>query len=375
MSIWIAMAALAAAAFLPVMAALTRSEKRRPGRERRPAVAIYRDQLDEVERDIARGVIGDGEASAARTEIARRLIRAGDDETPGTTAPTGRPWRAAAVVVAMPVAAFGFYLLVGAPQLPDQPLAARLAAPADTQDVAALIARVETHLAADPDDGTGWEVIAPVYMSLGRYSDAVRAYTRTIATLGETAGRVASLGEALTAADQGRISDAARAAFERANALAPEDARPRFYLAMALGQDGRREEAIAAWHALIADAPSDAPWLNAAMSQLARLEGPEAAPPGRVAPGPAPEDVEAAASLPPDERLAMIEGMVASLAARLETNPGDADGWARLIRSYMVLDRPEEARAALDKARVALAGDADKRALLDATARDLGLVQ
>jgi cytochrome c-type biogenesis protein CcmH len=117
----------------------------------------------------------------------------------------------------------------------------------------------------------------------------------------------------------------------------------------------------------------------AAQSQLASLEGANAEGPTPNAPapatgGPGAADMAAAAKLAPDQRLAMIEGMVATLAARLEKDPSDADGWARLIRSYMVLNRPADARAALDKARTALAEDADKRALVDETARAVGLM-
>jgi len=365
------MAALAAAAVLPILMALTRAQ-RGPAEARRPAVAIYSDQLDEIGRDLDRGLIGESEATAARTEIARRLIRAGDEQ-PAAGLPAGgrRARRLAAItVLAAPVVALVFYLAVGSPQLPDEPLAARLAAPTDKQDIATLVARVEKHLAANPDDGAGWQVLAPVYFKLGRYDDAVHAYSNSIRLLGATAGREADLGEAMVAANGGAVSEEARAAFQRASALAPDDPRPKFYLALALGQEGKRDQAIAAWQGLLADAPKDAPWLPAARTALARLQ---AAGGTATAPGPTAADMAAAQNLTPDQRLAMIEGMVATLAARLHDHPTDADGWARLIHSYMVLNRPADARDALARARAALAGDASKLAVVETEARQQGL--
>jgi cytochrome c-type biogenesis protein CcmH len=146
---------------------------------------------------------------------------------------------------------------------------------------------------------------------------------------------------------------------------------------MVLNRPADARAALDKAHAALADDAAK----RALVDDTARavgLAGPEAndtpVPASAPAPGPSAADVEAAARLAPDERLAMIEGMVASLAERLEGDPGDADGWARLIRSYMVLNRPADARAALDKARTALAEDADKRALVDETARAVGLM-
>lgn len=370
MGLWIAMAALAAAACLPVLVALTRS--RAAGRAEPADLAIYRDQLDEVGRDVGRGIIAEAEAAAARAEIARRLIRASDEAPAAAASPAGSRRAAVVAVLAMPVAALAVYLAVGSPHLADQPLSARLSLALEDQDISTLVARVEAHLAANPEDGAGWEVLAPVYLRLGRSQDAMSAYANALRLLGSTAERQAGLGAAIVGANDGVVSDEARDAFERARALAPNDMRPQFYLALGLGQEGRIAEAIAAWRALLAAAPPDAPWAAAAIAELARLEAADAGPP---APGPSPADIESAGKLAPQERLVMIEGMVASLAARLEADPGDADGWARLIRSYMVLDRPGDAGDALDRARTALAGEPEKLALIDETARSLGLAQ
>jgi cytochrome c-type biogenesis protein CcmH len=266
----------------------------------------------------------------------------------------------------MPFAALALYLVLGSPELPGEPLAARLNAPTQQQDVATLVARVEDHLKQSPDDGKGWEIVAPVYMRLGRPEDAAQAYANVIRILGSTAEREADRGEALVAAARGTVSADAHAAFDRANRLDPAALRPRFYLALALGQDGKRDEAIAAWQGLLAGAPEDQPWVKVARAELAKLEA-------GTAPGPTGADVAAAGNMPPEQRLAMIEGMVGSLAAKLEENPADGEGWARLLRSYMVLGRPDDAKTALAKARTALAANAAVLADVNRAAKEAGV--
>ena len=159
---------------------------------------------------------------------------------------------------------------------------------------------------------------------------------------------------------------------------------PRFYLAVALAQDGKKDEAAAALTALIDSAPPDAPWVGEVQKVLADLGSAPAMsaanpPPAQSAatetPGPSASDVEAAGNMTPEQRTAMIEGMVAQLAARLETDGKDPEGWARLIRSYMVLGRSEDAKAALAKAETALAGDVNGLQTVDAAARAAGLGQ
>jgi cytochrome c-type biogenesis protein CcmH len=405
MVLWIAMAALAAAVCLPLLLALRRAPV--VGAER-AAVSIYRDQLSELDRDVDRGLIRAEEAAAARTEIARRLIRA-DADAKATTADQPRRRNFAAVgVVAMPVAALALYLVIGSPTLPDDPLEARLAAPGNTQDIAVMVARAEQHLAQNPDDGRGWEVIAPVYMELGRADDAVKAFTNAIRVLGSNSDLEIGLGEATVEANNGSITPDAGAAFQRAHALAPDDPKPRFYLAVELEQDGKTADAIAAWQALLNGAPADADWAIMGRAELAKLQAqspapaplqqavvPPAAgaappspattaapqpsagsPPAAAAsgpPGPSAADIAALQNLPAAQQAAMIEGMVQNLADRLQKDGSDAQGWAQLVRSYVVLGRMDDARAALSRARTALASDASKTAIVEEAAKSAGL--
>jgi cytochrome c-type biogenesis protein CcmH len=369
--LFILMAVLAAAAALVVLVPLSRGARAAGGA---PAVAIYRDQMDELDRDLARGVIAEGEAEAARTEIARRLLKASEPEAGGAMKGSIRARKiAAAAAIAAPLVAFAAYLGLGSPELPDQPLSTRLDTPLEQADVQTLVAKVEAHLAAQPEDGSGWEVIAPIYLRMGRTDDAVRAYGNAIRILGSTAVRESALGDAIVRANQGLVTADARAAFERALALDAKAVAPRFYLAVALGQDGRKEDAIAAWQALLKDAPAGAAWAPVARQWVTRLGG--SAPPAAAAagPGPSDSDVAAAEDMTAEQRLAMINGMVGQLADKLAVHPDDAEGWARLVRSYMVLGRGDDAKAALAKARTALAAKPDRLSIVEAEARSAGI--
>jgi cytochrome c-type biogenesis protein CcmH len=206
-------------------------------------LAVYRDQLGEIERDRARGIIGAPEADAARIEVSRRLIAAGD-RAADAPAPGAQRRRRVASIVALagiPLAAFVLYGFVGSPGLPDAPLQARLAKPPEQQDVSILVQRIETHLVSNPGDARGWEVLGPIYLRLGRAPDAVNARTKVLQLLGSSAAREADLGEALTAAAGGVVNAEARAAFERALALDPENAKAKFFLDFAGKQQGRLE--------------------------------------------------------------------------------------------------------------------------------------
>ena len=374
MLLWIIMAGLAAVAVLPVLVPLFRAGRIRPTAS--AAGSIYRDQLAEIERDRDRGLIADPEAEAARTEVARRLLKTDAAAARPATATTPLRQRVAAgVVIVMPVLALGLYVVLGSPGLPDQPIAARLSAPIEKQDSAIVVARLESHLATNPDDATGWDFLARIYSSLGRYDDAARAIANLIRLRGASAELETAYGEALTRANGGLVTKSARAAFEAGNKLDAQAVGPRFFLALALTQEGKKDAAIAAWHTLLEGAPADAGWVQMGRRALASLEGAASGSPAAAEPGPSTADVQAAQSLTPDQRLAMINGMVGQLATRLESDPSDADGWARLVRSYMVLGRSDDAKAALAKARTALAGKSDLLARVEAEAKSAGVPQ
>ncbi|TPI32516.1 c-type cytochrome biogenesis protein CcmI [Mesorhizobium sp. B3-2-1] len=337
---------------------------------------VYRDQLAELDRDAARGLIGPAEAAEARAEIARRILRLDNadmaDKTSGRSASVTARLVATVAVLVVPLVSWGLYSQIGSPDLPSQPLSERLAKnPADSS-VDELVARAEAHLAANPSDGRGWDVLAPVYLRMQRFADAAAAYRNAIRLDGDNAARQAGLGEAIAGATGGIVSADAQDAFEAALKLDPANAKASFYLAMALAQEGRGKEAAAAWQAMLGRLPPDSPWRGAVEQALAKSGGPEVAS-GAAAKGPDAVDVDAASSMSPQDREAMINTMVAGLDDKLRQNPHDPEGWMRLVRSYVVLGKTDQARDALGRAIAVFGADSDEARKFTAFAASLGL--
>jgi cytochrome c-type biogenesis protein CcmH len=364
MTLWFVLGIMTVAALGAVIWPLARS---RASPSPASDLAVYRDQLEEIERDRADGRIGHDEFEAARVEVSRRLLGAAAAAA-GEAAP--RRWRRiaalASAVVAVPLIAGSLYEMLGSPDLPGEPIASRGTADGQATSIAALIAQIEAHLEADPKDGRGWEVIAPVYMRLERYDDAVKARRNALDLLGATAQRDVDLGEALAMAAGGVVTADSKAAFERAAALDADNAKAMFYLGLAAMQDGNPGDAAQTWRNLIAKAPANAPWLPLVREQLARIENPGAAPPG-----PAAEDVAAVSQMPPEARNQFIRGMVERLSTRLHEDGSDVEGWLRLLRAYMVMGERDKAKTAASEARGALASEPEKLKVLDEGIKDL----
>jgi cytochrome c-type biogenesis protein CcmH len=334
-------------------------------------VDIYRDQLAELDRDLDRGVIAGPEAEAARVEVARRLIAAGRRVDTAAAAAGGAATRrrvaAAAILIVVPILSLGLYTAFGSPGLPDLPLQARLDAAPETQSLDELVARVEQRLATAPDDGKGWEVLAPIYLRAGRADDAKNAYRQAIRLLGSTPQRQSGLGEAAMLAANGVVTAEARQAFEKAAALDPADPKARYYLGRAKEQDGDTAAALADWRAVRGSVAAGTPVAQFLDREIARLD-PEARPPRPDA-----EAMAAADTMSPDQRQAMIRGMVEGLAARLKSGGGSEEEWLRLVRAWSVLGERDKAVAAASDARRALAASPASLKALDDLTRSLGL--
>ncbi|MET2827717.1 c-type cytochrome biogenesis protein CcmI [Mesorhizobium shangrilense] len=337
---------------------------------------VYRDQLAELDRDAARGLIQPTEAEEARAEIARRIIRLGGGDTAARpvahrASKTTRLVAATAVLM-VPVLSWGLYSKIGSPDLPSQPLSERLAKnPADSS-VDELVARAEAHLAANPSDGRGWDVLAPIYLRLQRFPEAATAYRNAIRLDGDSAVRQTGLGEAIANAGGGIVSADAQDAFEAALKLDPANPKASFYLAMALAQEGRYGEATSAWQRMLAALPQDSPWRGAVEQALAESAKRSVAS-GQVEKGPTAGDVDASSSMSPQDREAMINTMVAGLDEKLRQNPRDPEGWMRLVRSYVVLGKADQARDALGRAIAVFGADSDEAKKFTAFAASLGL--
>ncbi|MBW3098677.1 c-type cytochrome biogenesis protein CcmI [Pseudohoeflea coraliihabitans] len=317
-------------------------------------IEVYRDQLAEIERDRESGHLAPAQAETARAEIGRRLLTAARRDQPqphGENGPSSPRRRNAlarpvtlAIVLFIPLAALPAYLYLGSPGLSQQPLAARMNAAPEQTDIAVLVANAERHLKANPDDGRGWEVLAPIYLRTGRLDDAATAFRRAIALLGPSAGRQAGLGEALVSGSGGIVTEEAQLAFQSARELDPDDPRPAYFLALASAQEGRIDVSRAQFESLIRRSPENAPWLPTVRNQLAALEAVE----GRGMNADALASALGAVTV--EARDEMLASMLATLKTRLERQPEDLESWLMLVRSHAAMGERDEAQQALTRA-------------------------
>lgn len=339
--------------------------------------AVYRDQLRELDRDIARGVLSGADAEPTRLEIQRRLLGA-DKPVSVRAIRFGRsPGVAAAASLFVLIGGVALYLQVGTPFMPDAPYAAHSSvtdAEPDTahRDLRVAAEKLAEKLRAEPNNAEGWLLYARTESMLGDWEKAGDAYHHAI-SLGRTSPTVyAGLGEMLVLSMGGIVAPAAHDAFAKALAADPQNEVARFYLALADAQAGEEQRAIDGWISLAADLPEDSPMREQIADgiQRAAKDGGLTAPamprgvpepPAAVAGGPSQDQMAAAAQMTPTQRAAMIRGMVAQLAAKLRTEPNDLDGWMRLGRAYAVLGETNKASDAYQHAAKLAPGDVDVR--------------
>ncbi len=417
MILWIILTLLAAVAAAWLTIPLVRRHDARVD-ARAATIAVLKDQLADVDVQLAAGSIQPGEAEGLRNEIRRRLLAAGHipaelDRTMGQGALSRVALGLAALVA---LAAAALYASMGRPELagaaPAASTATAAAAPAPQDaaaagEVAQLVSGLEAKMQATPDDPEGWRMLGWSYFQTGRYADAVKAYGRAIALKPDGPGYQSAYGEALVQEAGGQVTPAAVAAFEQAARQDGADARARYFLAVRKAEGGDRKGGIEDMLKLLADSPADAPWLpqlrqvieqtaqaagidiaarlaatkpagNASVPGLpppiaAAAAAQNAGPPAGVMPGPSRDQVQAAQQMTPADQQKMIRGMVDGLAAKLKANPKDEQGWLRLMRARQVLGDAGAARAARDQALAAFNGDAAAQGRIRAAAAEMGL--
>jgi cytochrome c-type biogenesis protein CcmH len=367
--IWLVFALLTGAAILSILWPLSRAAPKT--REDAADVAFYRDQIAEIDAELERGGLDKEQAQAAKALAGRRLLAVAPEEAATGSSPRARKIASLIALVAIPALALGLYLKIGHPDTPDMPLEARLTAPPAQQDFAAIVARMDAHIKAHPDDVRALELMAPVYLRMGRFDDAVNARRKIIELRGETPQRLVDYAEALAYASDGTITPEAEAQLHRALQLDPRNAAARFYLGLAAAQNGDKAVARKIWTELLPDLKGDAAAQQEVKAKLALLDAPMA--PGAAAGAPPSGQAAAIASAAPEAQQKMIRMMVARLAQRLAAQGGNVDEWLRLIRAYKVLNETDKAQNSYSQALKALAGDAAAREKLVASATEMGL--
>ena len=353
--------------------ALPLLRRRWAGEMDHPDLAVYRDQLAELDREVARGLLPDTEAASARLEIERRLLAAASAAGIGEKGIRRRGvaragLTAGLLLLLLPAAAVAIYLDIGSPDLPASPFADRAPAPAENQQMAAAVEQLKAQMKIHPEDPKGWALLAESEGQLGHYAESAAAYGKAVALLQAAHQPVPAIlpslqGEALAAAAGGEVTPAAKAAFDATLAIDPKDPRAQFYLALAESQAGHLDAALGAWVTLESESPADAPWrpmVAAEIEETAKKLGRDPASlPGRkpapaatngAVPGPSAEDMAKAAAMTPEQRAAFIDSMVKGLADRQKQHPEDIDGWLRLANAYDKLGRADDAFTAWHEA-------------------------
>lgn len=362
--------------------------------------AVYKDQLQEIDADYERGLINFQEAKTARTEIARKILNISKIDPSTTTAEEAvADDNRLTSSIPLPVLIVSFffipflgvslYLFYGSPSLPNQPHHARQSVPLEQLPIASLIAKMEDHLRASPQDGRGWDLIAPIYLKTGRFNNAVLAYSNAIRINGESTERIINYAESLFWARNQQITPDVEQAFEKALELKPDRYVLSARLAQFYEQSGKSQKAINAWKSVVQYAQANPRITTLAQNHISRLQagadqsqtaqkqlGPvrqNQASQTQAQPGPTAEDVAAASQMSATEQRAMINSMVEGLAARLTDQGGSLEEWIRLVRAYKVMGKDSDAKQALKKAKENLKNNQESLATLDVLAKDLRL--
>jgi len=363
MIFWVLILVMLVAAVMCVLLPLSRKEVTSTSESR---TDVYKGQLRELEQ---RGAVADEEE---RAQIGRRLLSVQEqDESENTNTGSGRASLVGAslgALIFIPAFTTGMYLTLGTPDF-DVVGQASLQAPIEQQSVEQLVAAAEKQLEKNPDDLRGWTVVAGVYGRTSQFAKRENALRQIIRLSDPSASMLAELGEARTLANGGIVSTEALAALNDAIKLDPKNTKARAYLLLAMEQEGRLDEALAGWIVLKLSTAGQGGWEDRIAERVASLESRLTA---RSQSGPSQEQVGEAAKLPQADQQAMIEGMVAGLALRLEDEPDDIEGWLRLLRSYHVLGKREALDTAWKKSTTVFAEKPAEKERLMAAAKGLG---
>ena len=401
MTLWIVLTVLIAAACTALAIPLVR---RYDARRDPDALSVLLQQIDEIDAQEKAGTLAAAEAEPLRTELKRRILTEGRsaEKAARPFASNVRAALAVTLAVAMSAAAVLLYARLGNPELATTTAGAApdVATTADGQqappDVASMVAQLEQRMKENPGDPEGWRMLGWSYFQLQRFQESAEAYRKAAELKPDEAVYFSAQGESLVQAANGAVTPAAKAAFESARKLDPTDARSRFFLALGKEQPGNVKGAIDDWIALLNESPADAPYaqrLREIVTEAAQKGGidisgritapapaaqvPQIAPPGGVPPtpmrGPSAEQIAAAQQMNPNDRQAMVRGMVDGLDQRLKANPRDRDGWVRLMRARMVLGESGKAAEAYRAARAAYADDPGTLEGLATQAKQLGV--
>ena len=340
------------------------------------AISIYRDQRDELERDSRNGLISESERAAAEQEIERRTLRAARQLDSGLSVARRTPLLAVIAALVTLGGTFGLYGLLGAPELRDQPLAARqealLQRRAEAGDPQSRIMLLVERTEENPESFEDWWLLARSYAALGDHASAADAYRHAAELSDDDPAVLSAYAEAMTLANGNKVPTAAKLIFTQARD-ASNDPRARYYLALAKAQAQDFAGALEGWLSLLHDSTDKAPWLPMVRRDIVNMVRFLELDLATVLPD-ATEAELAKAGTPVGASGAQPVESIASLEASLQAEPMDWQGWIRLASLHAGEGAEDAARTALYSAREHYAGAPFVLGKLNEAARDLGLV-
>lgn len=397
---WAAATAITLGVGLLLVQALRRGDS---AADEAAALKVYRDQLTEVDRDLARAVLSPAEAERVKIEVSRRLLDADRAISASPVAAgTGSTWASMSLVCTASAAALAGYYWLGAPGYPDLPLSDRYAmsdeayrtrpSQADSEAAAPaaqppavqpdaqfleLMEKLRAAIVVNPDDQQGLLLLAKNEVRLGNFIAARKAYEHLVELKGTTATADdhAGLAQTMIFAAGGRVSPEAEKHLIRALELDPTNGIARYFSGVMFDEIGRPDSTFALWERLLREGPEAAPWIKpirAMLPGVAEAAGIKYQPPA-VGKGPTAADMSAAREMTPEQRQDMIKGMVGTLETRLNSEGGPVEDWIKLINALAVLGEKDRAKAAYEKAAAAFTSDDTAAGQIEAAASQAGV--
>lgn len=340
------------------------------------ALSIYRDQADEVRRDLKSGLISKSESEAAQREIEARALKAARHSAGGMSISRKSPVAAMVVAGALAAGSVAGYAWLGTAGAEDQPLAARkteaLVQKAQAGDIGSRIQLLVETVEKNPDSFEDWWLLARSYAATGDNASAADAYRRAAELSDNDPGVLSAYAEAMTLANGNKVPQAAKILFQQIRAETG-DPRARYYLALAKAQSQDFKGALEDWAALAADSEPNAPWMPLVRRDIVNMARFTESDVSQYLLDASRAELNKSAGKQTDEDQFALLRRASALDEKLENDPADYKGWQELAQIRAALGDAEKAKFAIESARKQFSAAPFILSKLDATAADLGL--
>lgn len=221
-------------------------------------LTVLRDQLRELDGDLAIGAIEAGAYRSARAELERRVIEDVRPEQPAPVTGAGLRWQAGAIALAVLLGAGTLYVFLGNPRAIRPADAVSAQAPPTRQQAEAMVRRLTEHLSSAPADAQGWRLLARWYTAMQRYAEAGQAYAQLLALVPGDASVLTSYADVLAVAQGKSLQGQPEQLLKRALERDPHNVKALLLFGSAQFERMDYLAAIATWEKIAAQAGVDA---------------------------------------------------------------------------------------------------------------------